>query len=60
MKVFNIAGELVAEIEKTDNTSNGVDWNNSPSDGRRPDELASGVYIDLINNKVSGKIAIIK
>ena len=60
VKIFNIAGDLVAKIKKTDNTSDGVDWNENTAAGRKPDKLASGIYIYLINDKVSGKMAILK
>ncbi|MFH1562225.1 MAG: T9SS type A sorting domain-containing protein [Nitrospirota bacterium] len=56
IKLFNIAGELVKEIEHTNGTDGEV-WTN-------PGEVASGVYIYLITNdkgqKVIGKLGIIK
>ena len=56
IKLFNIAGELVKEIEHTNGTDAEV-WTN-------PGEIASGVYIYLITNdrgqKAIGKLGIIK
>ncbi|MEW6620220.1 MAG: right-handed parallel beta-helix repeat-containing protein [bacterium] len=56
IKVFNIVGELVKEIEHNNGTDEEV-WTN-------PREVASGVYIYLIKNeqgqKAIGKLGIIK
>ncbi|MFH1562645.1 MAG: PEGA domain-containing protein, partial [Nitrospirota bacterium] len=56
IKIFNIVGELVKEIEHTNGTDAEV-WTN-------PGEVASGVYIYLITNdmgqKIIGKLGIIK
>ncbi len=56
IKIFNIAGELVKEIDHTNGTDEEV-WTN-------PNEVASGVYLYLITNnhsqKAVGKLGIIK
>lgn len=62
IKIFNIAGELVAEVNETDGDGKYV-WNIKNDDGSK---VASGVYIYLITNpengahKTKGKFAIIK
>jgi hypothetical protein len=60
IEVFNIAGELVATIDKDDN-SNMYEWDVANDAGNK---LASGVYIYYVSNelghKKSGKFAIIK
>ncbi|MBI4777980.1 T9SS type A sorting domain-containing protein, partial [Candidatus Desantisbacteria bacterium] len=56
IKIFNIAGELVKEIEHNNGTDEEV-WIN-------PGEVASGMYIYLIMNdkeqKITGRLGIIK
>jgi len=56
IKIFNIAGELVKEIEHNKDTDEEV-WTN-------PGEVASGMYIYLIMNdkeqKATGRIGIVK
>ncbi|OGS18503.1 MAG: hypothetical protein A2219_03670 [Elusimicrobia bacterium RIFOXYA2_FULL_50_26] len=62
IRVFNVAGELVADLAEEDGDGRLV-WNATNSDGSR---LASGLYIYMIQNsddssdKRSGKLAIIK
>ncbi len=61
IKVFNIAGELVATLEKTDIAVDKYEWGAVNDSGQK---LASGVYIYLVTNpageKAKGKFAIIK
>jgi hypothetical protein len=55
IRIFNVAGEEVANFEKNDNTDTKV-WN-------VPNKLSSGVYIYLIEcggDKKIGKLGIIK
>ena len=62
IRVFNIAGELVADLIEEDGDGRLL-WNACNSDGSR---LASGLYIYIIENgddssdKCNGKLAIIK
>ncbi|MBN2406080.1 MAG: carbohydrate-binding protein [Elusimicrobia bacterium] len=60
VKIYNICGEHVATVEKTDDITDGVVWKDTPDEGRKPEDLASGVYIYIINDRVTGKIAIIR
>ncbi|MFH1369366.1 MAG: fibronectin type III domain-containing protein [Elusimicrobiota bacterium] len=62
IKIFNIAGELVAECDETNGDGKYL-WNICNADGEK---VASGVYIYLVTNpddssqKTKGKFAIIK
>jgi hypothetical protein len=61
IKVFNIAGELCASIEKTDSSVDYYEWDATNDAG---EDLASGVYIFYITNEAGetakGKFAIIR
>ena len=60
IRIYNVAGELIAEIEKDDNDSKKL-WNAENQSGNK---VASGVYIYYISNpanssqKARGKLAI--
>ncbi len=61
IKIFNVAGELVASMEKEDMTVDYCMWPAENDDGKK---VASGVYVYLITNpageKATGILAIIK